>query len=136
MTRIPFRDLAYAEDQAFGRDVLDAGLTKAYAPRGRVLHSHSYPLREYFHRMVDEMAGLRDSIGVSLDTGLRAHARIVVGETLRDWRFIVRDRDYSFLDKLRWLPLAPLYQVARRLAIRLASHRQAPGWARLLGVRA
>lgn len=136
MERIPFRDVAYAEDQAFGRDVIDAGLIKAYAPRGRVLHSHSYPLGEYFHRMLAEMRGLRDSVGVSLDTPLGSHLRVVAGETLRDWRFILRDPDYSRWAKVRWLPQAPLYQVARRLAIRIASHRRPPGWARLLGVRA
>lgn len=136
MQRIPFRDLPFAEDQAFGRDVIDAGLIKVYAPRGRVLHSHSFPLGAYFRRMVAEMRGLRESVGVSLDTPGRTHLRVVAAETLRDWRFIVRDPDYTRWDKARWLPQAPLYQVARRLAIRISSHRRPPAWARALGVRA
>jgi len=40
---IPYRDVNYAEDQAFGRDVIESGLYKVYAPLGSVIHSHSYP---------------------------------------------------------------------------------------------
>ena len=42
---IRFRDVAYAEDQAFGVDLLAAGWVKVYQPAAAVLHAHDYPLR-------------------------------------------------------------------------------------------
>lgn len=126
---IPYRDLAYAEDQAFGRDVIGAGYIKAYAPEAAVIHSHSYSLFKYFRRMYDEMAGLKQSTGQTLDTGLILHGLIASKQTLKDWQFITRDRDYGPLTKLKWLVLAPFYQLARRVAIRLANGRSLPRWA-------
>ncbi len=40
--QIRFRDVAYSEDQAFGRDLLAAGWLKAYHPDAAVLHAHDY----------------------------------------------------------------------------------------------
>lgn len=132
--KIPFRDVAYAEDQALGRDVIEAGLVKAYASLAAVLHSHSYPLRAYFARMYEEMAGLWKTTGRTIDTSIPRHVAIVVRGTLADWKFILRDPDYSFGRKLVWLAEAPLYNIARRLAVRLALRPTLPGWAaRLMG---
>ena len=39
---IRFEDVAYAEDQAFGRALLEAGWLKAYHPRAAVVHAHDY----------------------------------------------------------------------------------------------
>ena len=40
---VRFRDVAYAEDQAFARDAMAAGWRKAYVPGAGVLHAHDYP---------------------------------------------------------------------------------------------
>jgi len=61
--KIPYRPLDYAEDQAFGRDILEAGYWKVYEPRAAVIHSHTFPLHNYFQRQFDEYRGLRRSIG-------------------------------------------------------------------------
>ena len=127
--KIPFRDVPYAEDQALGRDVIDGGLIKAYAPLAAVLHSHSYPLRAYFARMYEEMSGLWKTTGRTIDTSIPRHVAIVVRGTLGDWRFIIRDRDYSVPRKLVWLVEAPFYNLARRVAVRLALRPELPGWA-------
>jgi glycosyltransferase involved in cell wall biosynthesis len=50
--RVPFRPVAYGEDQLLARDMLAAGLAKAYEPDAAVVHSHDAPplraLRRYF----------------------------------------------------------------------------------------
>ena len=58
--RVPFRDVAYAEDQRLALDMLNAGFTKAYVPRAGVVHSHDYPPLERFQRWFDEFRALRE----------------------------------------------------------------------------
>lgn len=106
---IPYRDVRYAEDQLFGRDVIDAGYMKAYAPRASVEHSNDLTLREYGHRIFDETVGLRQN-GVELPRLSRwsvlthtFHGSL--GDSLR----IVRDRAYSPQRKLYWLAVNPMY---------------------------
>jgi rhamnosyltransferase len=129
MQAVPYRDVQYAEDQALGRDMIKAGFIKVYAPLAAVTHSHSYPPRRYFARMYEEMLGLRLTTGRSIDTSLWRHVAIVLRNTAADWRFIVRDADYSPGNKVKWLLQAPVYNVARRVAVRLARSPELPGWA-------
>jgi len=60
---IRFRDVAYAEDQAFGVDLLAAGWTKVYHPGAAVLHAHDYGPLEFMRRYFDEYRGLRETTG-------------------------------------------------------------------------
>ncbi|MGC1176995.1 MAG: glycosyltransferase family 2 protein [Candidatus Saccharimonadales bacterium] len=124
MRKIPFRDLNYAEDQALGIDMLAAGYIKAYAPLGSVNHSHNYPLRQYFKRKFDESVGLRNSTG---QTPMAGRKELVIGSfkaTLQDYRFILRDKDYSFVRKLHDFALAPFYNILLRVAIRAAANEK------------
>jgi hypothetical protein len=97
---------------------------KAYAPLGSVIHSHNYPLRQYFKRKFDESVGLRESTG---QTPMAGRKELFLGSmkaTWSDYKFIVRDRDYGFGRKLHDLALAPFYNVALRLAIRTAANEK------------
>ena len=38
-----FRDVAYAEDQLLGRELIEAGFAKVFHPGAAVVHSHHYP---------------------------------------------------------------------------------------------
>jgi len=125
---IPYRDLPYAEDQAFGQDVLDAGYLKVYTPLGAVFHSHNYSPLAYYRRMYDEMRGLRRATGRSLDTSLRTHLAWIGKATAADWRFIRRDPAYSRREKAKWTAEAPLYNTARRVAIHLSADDRLPAW--------
>jgi len=60
---VRFRDVAYAEDQAFARDAMAAGWRKAYVPGAGVLHAHDYPWHEFMRRYFDEYRGLRETTG-------------------------------------------------------------------------
>lgn len=129
---VPYRDINYSEDMAFGRDVINAGLMKAYAPLGAVIHSHSYPPMKYLRRMYDEMNGLKKATGVTLDTSIAFHLAWITRQTLRDWRFILRDRSYNPLVKIKYIFQAPVYNSFRRIAIRLSTKETIPPWAHSL----
>ncbi|HEY2180642.1 MAG TPA: glycosyltransferase family A protein [Solirubrobacteraceae bacterium] len=61
--RIPFRDVAYAEDRVLALDMLHAGYAKAFVPQAAVTHSHSYTTRQQLRRSFDEWRGLLEVYG-------------------------------------------------------------------------
>jgi glycosyltransferase involved in cell wall biosynthesis len=61
--RVPFREVAYAEDRVLAIDMLRAGYGKAFVPEAAVLHSHDYSACEQFRRSFDEGRGLREVYG-------------------------------------------------------------------------
>ncbi len=61
--RIPFREIAYAEDRALALDMMCAGYAKVFVPEARVLHSHSYTPLQQLRRSFDEARGLREVYG-------------------------------------------------------------------------
>ena len=85
---IRFDDVAYSEDQAFGRALAaHPRWRKAYHPGAGVLHAHDYPPLEFMRRYFDEYRGLRETIGHVEPFGVRS--------TLRDVRALVAaDRRY------------------------------------------
>ena len=125
LSRVPFRDVGYAEDRALAEDLHGAGLATAYAADAAVLHSHDLPLGAYFRRMYDEARGLRAAGLAARPSVLRLAAATVAG-TVGDWAFVARDRDYDRSEKLSWLGRVPLYNVARRAAILLAAVDRLP----------
>ena len=76
-SEIRFREVDYAEDQAFGADMLDAGWAKVYHPAAAVLHAHDYGAVEFMRRYFDEYRGLRESTGHVEPFGLRSSVSAV-----------------------------------------------------------
>lgn len=110
---IPLRDVPYSEDYAFARDVLEAGYRKAYAPRAAVWHSNDMGVREYAARMFDETLGLR-RVGQAPPRYSRIGSLLrAVKGALVDTGRIVRDGDYSFGERMRWLAVNAAYHLAR-----------------------
>lgn len=124
ISKVPFRDVNYAEDQALGIDMLNAGYLKAYAPLGSVYHSHNYPLPKYFKRKFDESVGLREATGQVPMAGYRELFIGSIKSTLRDYTFIAHDKDFGVLRKLHDFALAPFYNFLYRLAIRAAANEE------------
>lgn len=113
LEEIPLRDVAYSEDVAFARDVLEAGYRKAYSPGGAVLHSNDMGIREYASRMFDETVGLRRAGAQPPSPGrVGAILRALKG-ALHETTRIARDRDYRLTERTRWLIVNPLYHWAR-----------------------
>lgn len=119
--KVPFRDVNYAEDQALAEDMQNAGYLKAYSPRGAVLHSNEYNVREYYKRKFDEYIGLQESTNLILKTGIRPLLVGWIRPTLYDYRFIRKDNEYTLKSKLLWFAKSPLYNIALQLGKRAAS---------------
>lgn len=127
LAQVPFRDIGYAEDQAFGSDAAAAGYRTLYVRGAVVHHSHDLALREYFRRMYDEARGVRTARGTSGPGVLWLGAAALRG-TLEDWAFTVSDPCYGPAATARWLLLVPAYNAVRRLAIWLAFRPAIPPW--------
>ena len=72
---VPFRPVAYAEDQQLVLDVLRAGHAKAWVPDAAVVHSHDYPFGTRARRWFDEFRALHDVYGWTAP----ANPRVVAG---------------------------------------------------------
>jgi rhamnosyltransferase len=84
---VPFRDVAYAEDQRLGLDLLQAGFAKAYVPGAAVLHAHAYGRVERLRRWFDEFRGLHEVYGFVAPASPRVLAGTVRAEVRKDRAF-------------------------------------------------
>ncbi|MDQ1703271.1 MAG: hypothetical protein QOF57_2523 [Frankiaceae bacterium] len=112
---VPYRHVAYAEDQALARDMQTKGYVVAYAPQAAVWHSNDYSARGYFHRKFDEYSGLHDSLDQPMPVRLRSLLLGWVRPTWHDARFGLRDRDYRLLRRLLAVTESLPYNVASTL---------------------
>lgn len=106
---VPFRDLAYAEDQALAEDMQNAGYLKAYSPSGAVWHSNEYSPKEYYHRKFDEYAGLIESVNYVLLPSKKSLFLGWIKPTLKDWSFNRKDGEYNLRAKIKFFALSPFY---------------------------
>lgn len=117
---LPYKDVPYAEDQLFGRDVINAGYMKAYAARGNVLHSNDFKLLEYKMRMFDETMGLR-RVGIDVKLpSIRLVIKMVVSGWIKDTLFTLRDKQYSCKRKLFYLATNLFYNIEKWRGVRRA----------------
>lgn len=112
---VPFRNVSYAEDQALAEDMQQHGYLKAYSPLGAVWHSNEYTVTEYYRRKFDEYIGLQESIQYSANPSIRSLLFGWIRPTLRDYSFILHDREYRLISKLLWYAKSPLYNAALQL---------------------
>lgn len=117
---VRFRDVSYSEDQAFGRDMLEAGWTKVYHPGAAVLHAHDYGMVQFMRRYFDEYRGLRAATGHVEPFGLFATARYVRTQVAADRRFM-SEQGIGGLSRVRWCARAAAHHGGRRVFSALGS---------------
>jgi len=120
---IRFRDIAYAEDQAFGADLLAAGWSKVYQPAAAVLHAHDYPFAEFMRRYFDEYRGLRTSLGHVEQFGLRSTLRHVAGNVAADRRWMA-EQGIRGSASVGWTARAAMHHGGRRVFAALGSRAE------------
>ena len=115
-----FRDIGYAEDQAFGAELLARGWLKVYHPGAAVLHAHDYGWSEFMRRYFDEYRGLRMSIGhvepVRLWSAIRGVGRDVAAD--RRW---MAARGIDGVKAMRWSGRSAAHHGGRRVFAVLGS---------------
>jgi glycosyltransferase involved in cell wall biosynthesis len=84
--RVPFREVAYAEDHLLAQDMLRAGYAKVYEPRAGVIHSHEYSAAEWLRRSFDETRAVAGVYGVAPSGRPRDAARNLRGNVAADVR--------------------------------------------------
>jgi glycosyltransferase involved in cell wall biosynthesis len=123
--RVPFRPVAYAEDQLLARDMLAAGLAKAYVPEAAVLHSHDFPPAQALRRYFDDFRALAEVYGHREPLTPRYIAARIRGDVRADRAFMRSEGgDVETLRSLR-------HNTARALGRSLgANAERLPAWAR------
>lgn len=109
--RVPFRAVAYAEDQMLARDMLSAGWAKAYYPAAPVVHSHDYTLRELFLRSFDEARALLEVHGHRGHTS--ANLPLVVQRLVRDDLAMLRAEGAPPARRAAVVPRSAAHHIAR-----------------------
>lgn len=120
-SEIRFADLAYSEDQAFGRALAHhPRWHKRYDPAAAVLHAHDYPPGEFFRRYFDEYRGLAETVGHREQIKPLAVVKDSLGRARADARY-VRERGGSAGEQARWAARATRHHAGRRVAAVLGS---------------
>jgi glycosyltransferase involved in cell wall biosynthesis/SAM-dependent methyltransferase len=120
---VRFDDVAYSEDQAFGRAMLAAGWAKAYHPDAAVLHAHDYPPVDFMRRYFDEYRGLRESSGHVEGFGLRSAARDVQALVAADRRWM-EERGIAPGARARWTARSTVHHAGRKVFSALGSRAE------------
>lgn len=118
-----FRDVPYAEDQAFGADMLAAGWVKAYHPDAAVLHAHDYGAVEFMRRYFDEYRGLRAATGHVEAFDPLGALRTVRAETAADLRWM-REQGRPTGERARWAARGSVHHGGRRVFSALGSRAE------------
>jgi glycosyltransferase involved in cell wall biosynthesis len=122
-SEIRFREVDYAEDQAFGADMLEAGWAKVYQPAAAVLHAHDYGTVEFMRRYFDEYRGLRESTGHVEPFGLRASVSAVRASVAADRRWM-KAHGLDRRQQGRWTARAVAHHGGRRVFSALGSRAE------------
>lgn len=110
---VPYRSVSYAEDQAFGRDIINKGYIKAYTSIAYVNHSNDIRLSDYRGRILDEFLGLEESGATLKKPSLKRLAHELTVSAFRDACWSLKDSQYSKKQKLYYFITAPIFRLAR-----------------------
>lgn len=117
---IPYRNISYAEDQAFGQDIIKKGYIKAYVGQGVVIHSNDISLREYKNRIYDENIGLEKTGIILNNPKLRDLVKALTKDSIKDIILTIKDKEYSFKRKIYFILTAPIFRYNRWKGAKMA----------------
>ena len=120
---IGFADVGYAEDQAFGRAMLEAGWAKVYHPGAAAYHAHDYGPIEFMRRYFDEYRGLRETIGHVEPISARGLAGNVRRQTTAD-RTWMREREWPAARQAGWTARSLAHHCGRQVFSALGSRAE------------
>jgi rhamnosyltransferase len=123
--RVRFRAVPYAEDHQLARDMLAAGMAKAYVPDAAVVHSHDHPPLRALGRYFDDFRALAEIFGHREPATPRYVAARIRNDVAADRAFMRREGlEVQTLRSLR-------HHAARALGRSLGTNAdRLPAWAR------
>ncbi len=86
--RVPFRDVAYAEDHLLAQDMLRAGYAKVYMSDAAVIHSHEYSPSQWLRRSFDEARAVQRIYGEVPAATVRSAGWSLRGNVAADVRWV------------------------------------------------
>lgn len=98
----PYKDVDFAEDQIWARQMIEKGYKKIYCPSAPVYHSHNFKLTTYFRRYYDEYKGLNKLHGFLISTSWFKLPLQVGKHIIVDLRYI-RSLTMPRKEKISWL---------------------------------
>jgi rhamnosyltransferase len=90
--RVPYREIAYAEDQLLAAEMIEAGFAKVFHPGAAVRHSHDYGPVTTFRRCFDEWRGLHEVYAHVESAAPKRIVKKVWVETAADLAFLRAQR--------------------------------------------
>ena len=117
---IRFADVAYSEDQAFGRAMLDAGWKKVFHPRAAVEHAHDYGMGGFARRYFDEYRGLRAATG-HVEAFRPLQSARDVGARVKGDRAWMSERGWPAPRRALWTGRSAVHHASRRVFSALGS---------------
>lgn len=121
--QVRFRDVAYAEDQAFANDLAGTRWRKVHARDAVVLHSHDYGTLDFMRRAFDEARGLREAHGWVEEITPRGSLAGVVRQVRRDDAWMRRE-GWPARRRVPWLPRSLVHHAGRKLFAWLGSRAE------------
>lgn len=86
--QIPYREVAYSEDQMIAREMLERGLAKVFHPDAAVIHSHDYTAWQWLQRRFDDFRGSLEILRHRSKIGIRSGTRSLYSLVRGDRRFM------------------------------------------------
>jgi len=129
--RLPFPDVAFAEDQTWALAAVQAGYGKAYAPQAAVYHSHDFGVWETLQRNFDEARSFQRDFGYDMQRSLlRAWASAgLLARRDAGWLRQAGLRGWSWVKSTIYMAGIELARTSGQFLG--TQHRRLPGW--LLG---
>lgn len=109
--KYPYKDVDFAEDQIWAREMIEKGYKKLYCPFAPVYHSHNFKLSTYFMRYYDEYKGLYKLHQFLISSSWLKIPLQIMKHILDDVRY-VRHQELTKREKLYWIK----YSVCRNFS--------------------
>lgn len=84
----PYDDVNFAEDQLWGKKVIELGMKKLYCAEAAVYHSHNFSPFEFTKRYFDEFKGLQATLGYRIECNFFKLPFLALVWTKRDIDYI------------------------------------------------
>lgn len=110
--KYPFPDVDFAEDQAWAKQIIEAGYSKSYAPEACVYHSHDFGIIETAQRAYDESRALHSIFGYVLVPSIFSGLRSWLLLCQRDITWLKQDVP-NIYERLRFMGKAPFLSLAK-----------------------